>query len=117
MTTDPRSAPDSEPPPQRKARHARLSGLWLAITFFAVVLVLLLIFILQNSAAVKITYFGAHGRLSLGVALLLSAISGALLVILASVTRVSRVRAAARLHRRADARRAAAAGAPADPGR
>ena len=84
---------------------------------FAVVLLFLLIFIVQNSATVNIAYFGAHSRLSLGVALLLSAVCGGLLVILTGAARISRLRTVARRHRRADARRAAAAGAPTDRSR
>lgn len=40
---------------------------------FAVVLLLLLIFILQNSRTVEFSYCGAHGQLLLGDALLLAA--------------------------------------------
>src|SRR5579872_1056191 len=36
------------PLPQHKIRPTRLSGLWFAVVFFAVVLLFLLIFILQN---------------------------------------------------------------------
>ena len=84
--------------------------------FFAVVLLFLLIFILQNGREVDISYLGAHGHLPLGVALLLAAVCGVLLAILAGVARMTQLRSVARKHRRADARRAAAA-APADPAR
>jgi uncharacterized integral membrane protein len=40
------------------------------------VLVLLLVFILQNTRTVKISYFTATGTMPLGVALLLAAIAG-----------------------------------------
>jgi uncharacterized integral membrane protein len=52
---------------------------------------------------------GAHGHLPLGVALLLSAVCGVLLVVLAGAARISQIRATARRHRRAGARRAKAA--------
>ncbi|MGH3171075.1 MAG: LapA family protein [Trebonia sp.] len=71
---------------------------------FAVVLVLLLIFILQNSHTVDVSYFGAHGHLSLGVALLLAAVCGILLVAFAGTARIMQLRATARKHRRADAK-------------
>jgi uncharacterized integral membrane protein len=76
--------------------------------FFAVVLLLLLIFILQNGATVQVSYLGAHGRLPLGVAMLLSTVCGVLLVVLAGAARISQLRTTARRHRRIDARRAAA---------
>jgi uncharacterized integral membrane protein len=111
----PRPAAPS-PPPQHKIRPTRLSGLWFAVVFFAVVLLFLLIFILQNGRAVDVSYLGMHGHLPLGVAMLLSAVCGVLLTILAGVARISQLHAVARRHRRADARRSAPAPrAPADP--
>jgi uncharacterized integral membrane protein len=79
-----------------------------AVGFFAVVLLLLLIFILQNGTTVQVSYLGAHGRLPLGVAMLLSTVCGVLLVVLAGAARISQLRTTARRHRRIDARRAAA---------
>jgi len=101
--------------PHHVIKHTRISGLWVAVAFFAVVLLLLLIFILQNGRTVDIAYFGAHGHLPLGVALLLAAVCGALLMSLAGMARMAQLRATARRHRRADTRRAPATSAPADP--
>ena len=100
--------PAAAPLPHHKIKPTRISGLWIAVAFFAVLLLLLLIFILQNGAEVGISYLGAHGRLPLGVALLLSAVCGVLLTMLAGAARISQLRAVARRHRRADARRAGA---------
>ena len=72
------------------------------------VLLFLLIFILQNGKAVGISYLGAHGHLPLGVALLLAAVCGVLLTILAGAARIGQLRTVARRHRRADAQRRAA---------
>ena len=88
----------------------------MAVGFFAVILLLLLIFILQNGTQVGVSYLGMHGHLPLGVALLLAAVSGVLLVVLAGAARISQLRATARRHRRVDAKRAAAAAKqPANP--
>jgi uncharacterized integral membrane protein len=104
------------PPPQHRIKRTRTSGIWVAVSFFAVVLLLLLIFILQNGADVSVSYLGMHGHLPLGVALLLAAVSGVLLVVLAGAARISQLRATARRHRRVDAKRAkAAAKEPANP--
>ena len=105
----PAAPPPSHAAPPLKIKRTRTSGLWVAVGFFAVVLLLLLIFILQNGAQVSVNYLGAHGHLPLGVALLLSAVCGVLLVVLAGAARISQLRAVARRHRRADARRAKAA--------
>ena len=117
--------PEQAPPPQQAApqslpqhriKRTRTSGIWVAVGFFAVVLLLLLIFILQNSTDVSVSYLGLHGHLPLGVALLLAAVSGVLLVVLAGAARISQLRTTARRHRRVDAKRAAAAAKqPANP--
>jgi uncharacterized integral membrane protein len=107
--------PAAPPLPQHKIRPTRLSGLWFAVVFFAVVLLFLLIFILQNGRAVDISYLGMHGHLPLGVALLLAAVCGVLLTILAGAARISQLHAVARRHRRVDARRAAAPAAASPP--
>ena len=104
--------PDSTPPPQhgpqqprpRTGKRTRISGLWVAVGIFALVLLFLLIFILQNNRAVDISYLGAHEHMPLGVALLLAAVCGALLAILAGVMRIAQMHSAARKHRRADAK-------------
>jgi len=106
----PSAAAPAAQPPQPTIKRTRLSGLWVAVGFFAVILLLLLIFILQNSQKVDISYMGAHGHLPLGVALLLAAVCGVLLVVLAGTARISQLRATARKHRRADVKRAKAAG-------
>lgn len=102
-------APAERPPPgagahpqHHKIRRTRLSGTWTAVIGFGIVLLLLLIFILQNQNTVDVSYFGAHGQLPLGVALLLAAVLGILLVALAGSARMMQLRATARKHRRAD---------------
>jgi lipopolysaccharide assembly protein A len=105
------------PLPEHRIKRTRTSGLWVSVGFFAVVLLLLLIFILQNGTKVDVSYMGAHGHLPLGVALLLSAVCGVLLVVLAGAARISQLRAVARRHRRADVKRAKAAPGQAGPTR
>jgi uncharacterized integral membrane protein len=58
----------------------------------AIVLVLLLVFILENTQSVEVSYFGASGHVALGVALLLAAVGGALLVGLLGLARIAQVR-------------------------
>jgi uncharacterized integral membrane protein len=86
------------PAEARKPRPTWLSGLWIAIGCFGVLLLFALIFVLQNDRSVDITYFGAHGHLPLGVALLLAAIVGGMLVTLVGTARILQLRAAARRH-------------------
>jgi len=81
-------------------QHTRLSGAWLAVGCFLVLLVILLIFIAQNDSHVSISFLGTHTDVYLGVALVLAAVVGALLVMLAGMARIMQLRARARRHRR-----------------
>ena len=104
------------PLPQHRIKRTRTGGIWVAVGFFAVILLLLLIFILQNNTDVSVSYLGMHGHLPLGVAMLLAAVCGVLLVVLAGAARIAQLRTTARRHRRVDAKRAAAtAKQPANP--
>ena len=102
----PPPGPQSPPqqPPHHPVKRTRIRGLWIAVIIFALVLLFLLIFILQNNRGVDVSYLGAHGHMPLGVALLLAAVCGALLAILAGVMRIAQMHSAARKHRRADAK-------------
>jgi uncharacterized integral membrane protein len=93
-------------PPQHKIRRTRLSGVWVGLVMAAIVLLLLLVFILENGQKADISYFGAHGHLPLGIALLLAALAGALLVLIPGSARIIQLRKTARRHRKLDATRA-----------
>jgi uncharacterized integral membrane protein len=67
-----------------RAHNALIAG--------AIVLILLLVFIIENTESVKISYFGAGFHLPLGVALLLAAIGGALLVGIVGAARIMQLR-------------------------
>jgi uncharacterized integral membrane protein len=102
-STDPAtSTPAPGPAGHRAAPHqvkrTRLSALWLSLLLFTVVLVLLLVFILENSRKVDIAYFGAHTHLPLGIALLLAAVCGILLVAIPGTGRILQLRATTRRH-------------------
>jgi putative membrane protein len=60
------------------------------------VLILLVIFIVQNAHAVHITFFGAHASVSLAAALLVAAIAGALVMAVAGTARITQLRRTAR---------------------
>jgi len=95
----PQTPAPAQPTAQKAAKRSGISSGWVALALFAVVLVLLLVFILENSQSVDISFFGAHGHLPLGVALLLAAVLGIVLVVIAWFARGVRVRAAAHRNR------------------
>ena len=80
------------PPSGHPTARTRISGAWLAVIVAALVLVLLLVFILQNTRPVKISYFTANGMMPLGVALLLAAIAGVLLAGVVASLRILQLR-------------------------
>jgi uncharacterized integral membrane protein len=92
--TEPEPAADQEH--YQKVRRTRFSGIWVAFTVAAVVLLILLVFIVENGQRVNIAFFGAHGHLPLGVALLLAAICGILLVAIPGYGRILQLRRALR---------------------
>ena len=57
-----------------------------------VVLILLVIFIVQNAHAVHVAFLGAHASVPLAVALLVAAIAGALVMAAAGAARIARLR-------------------------
>lgn len=57
---------------------------------------MLVVFILQNPRRVEVSYLGFTGSLPLGVALLLAAVGGGVLVAIAGVARVTQLRMIAR---------------------
>ncbi|MFI7282594.1 lipopolysaccharide assembly LapA domain-containing protein [Micromonospora chersina] len=66
--------------------------MWVAAVVFAFVLLLLLIFVLQNGQRAEVSFLGAHGTLPMGVALLLAAVFGVLLVALPGTARIVQLR-------------------------
>jgi uncharacterized integral membrane protein len=106
--TEPLDRPQGAQPPEQRPGSAahplertRLSGAWVAIGCFVVVLLFLLFFILANNQDVRITIFGQHVHLPLGVAMVFSALCGALLVLFAGIARITQMRSRVRKHRRA----------------
>ena len=89
-----------QPPAQHVVPRTRIRAVLVRFGLMAVVLLLLLVFILENSQRVDIGYFGAHGHLPLGVALLLAAVLGILLAVIAWFGHGVRTRAAARRDRK-----------------
>lgn len=75
--------------------RTRTSGLWTGLILSAVVLLFLLVFILQNNEPMGINFLTWTGTLPTGVALLLAAIAGLLLVAIPGGLRILQLRRAA----------------------
>lgn len=110
MTTDPHAVPAepeqpfeplgaSEPPqapPEDAVKFTRAAALWSALIVGFLVLIVLLIFIAQNTDPGTFHFLGWNWTLPLGVALLLAAVGGGLLAVLVGAARIVQLRIAAR---------------------
>jgi uncharacterized integral membrane protein len=103
LHTEDTAPPSGRPPAARERRPTRTAQAWTGTVAAVVLLILLLIFILQNTASVKINFLGATGHVPFGVAL----VAGGLIVAIVGVARMAQLRLRARRAERA-ARRTAA---------
>jgi uncharacterized integral membrane protein len=73
----------------------RVSASWTAVVVAAFVLVLLIIFIAQNTQHSSVNFLWLHGKAPTSVVLLIAATAGALVVIIVAVARILQLRRAA----------------------
>ena len=102
-TLPPPSPNGSAPPPPTAPQsppRTRISGLRTGLIAGIAILIVMLIFIIQNAHAVNISFLGAHLHLSLAVALLLAAIAGALAMAAVGTARITQLRRIMRRDRR-----------------
>jgi len=90
----------TEPRPQTKPTTSA-ARLWMSVALATILLVLLIIFIAENSRSVTISFLGAHGHISLALALLIAAVVGAVVTLLAGTARILQLRREVRRSRRA----------------
>lgn len=100
---DPPATP--APAPEDAVKFTRAAALWSALIVGFLILIVLLIFIAQNTDSGTFHFLGWNWSLPLGVALLLAAVCGGLLAVLVGAARIVQLRIAARKNLKA-ARRA-----------
>jgi uncharacterized integral membrane protein len=116
MTSDPSVSPDqpsdavpapAEPPavtttrstasrPESAVKFTRAAALWSALIVGFVILILLLVFIMQNTDSTTIHLFAWEANLPVGVAVLLAAVGGGVLTFAAGSARIIQLRRAAK---------------------
>jgi len=79
-----------------RVRRTRVSGVWIGLIGTALFLILLIIFIAQNSRQVPLHFFGWSGNFSLALTIVLSAVIGVLLVAIPGSVRILQLRRALR---------------------
>lgn len=104
-------APNAEPDPEPAApasrnrpgldskgriKRTRAGTLWFAAVSVAVVMVALVIFVVQNSQNVEVSFLGFGGQFSLATTILIAAAGGALVVGIPAAVRIAQLRHALR---------------------
>ncbi len=95
----PSPANDSMPAPGASGL-TRASAVWVATGAALLLLSLLIVFMLQNSSKVEVHFLGLTGTIPLGMALLIAAVGGGVVVAIAGIARVTQLRFSARRTRR-----------------
>ncbi|WP_137145073.1 lipopolysaccharide assembly LapA domain-containing protein [Mycolicibacterium sp. CR10] len=117
MTSDPFASPDSPPPPppggsvtppmgstpvkappppESAVKFTKAAALWGSLIVGFLILIVLLIFIAQNTESAEFAFIGWHWSLPLGVAILFAAVAGGLLAVAVGAVRIFQLRRAAK---------------------
>ena len=73
-------------------RGSRTSGIWVAVVGLGLVLLLLVVFIAQNTQSVSVSFLGWSGQTPLAVALLIATAAGLFLAAVAGSLRILQLR-------------------------
>ena len=86
-------------PPSGRAPRTRTATAWFGICIAAIALVVLIVFMLQNTRSVDVTFLWMHGSVPLAVALLTAGVGVAVLAMAVGEARVGQLRRLARRRR------------------
>jgi uncharacterized integral membrane protein len=89
-------APERTVLPETAVKFTRAAALWSALIVGFLILILLLVFIMQNTDSTTIHLFAWQWNLPVGVAILLAAVCGGLLTVAAATARIIQLRRAAK---------------------
>ncbi|HZU46684.1 MAG TPA: lipopolysaccharide assembly protein LapA domain-containing protein [Mycobacterium sp.] len=84
------------PSTPESVRFTRAAALWAALAVGMLILIILLIFIAQNTASAQFAFLGWRWTLPLGVAILFAAVCGGLITVLVGTGRIYQLRRAAK---------------------
>ena len=90
--TEQRPPADTSTHEKDPLRRSRTSGAWFAVVGLAVILLLLVIFIAQNTQEVQVSFLGWDGEAPLAVSLLVASLAGILLAVVAGSLRILQLR-------------------------
>lgn len=102
MSSDSKPAPEHAPAEQGRSApppavpFTRAAALWVALIVGLLVLIVLLIFVAENTVAVQIQFLNLSWNLPLGVAILMGAVAGGLVTAMTAAARIFQLRRAAK---------------------
>jgi uncharacterized integral membrane protein len=79
--------------------RTRTGAAWFGICAAAVAFVVLIVFMLQNTRSVEVTFLWMHGSLPLALALLIASVGAAILAITVGAARITQLRRLSRRRR------------------
>jgi uncharacterized integral membrane protein len=85
--------------PMRRVPRTRTGAAWSRICATALIFAVLIVFMLQNTRSVEITFLWMHGSLPLALALLIAAVGTAILAMVVGTARITQLRRASRRQR------------------
>ena len=92
--------PTGSTPPSPAIRvtqtHTRTGAVWFGICAAALLLVVLIVFMLQNTRSVEVSFLGMHGHLPLALGLLIAAVGAAIVTMVVGVARITQLRRVSR---------------------
>ena len=88
--------PPSTTTPESQLKFTRAAALWSSLIVGFLILIVLLIFIAQNTSSAEFHFLGWAWSLPLGVAILAAAVGGGLLTVAAGTIRIYQLRRAAK---------------------
>ena len=94
------AAADPARPAPRAVSATRTSVAWVGVWVSAIVLIAFIVFILQNTRSVQVSFLGMHGALPLAIGLLIAMVAGIVITLVVGTARITQVRRLARRHRR-----------------
>ena len=99
-TAEPTSEPTSQVSPPVRVPHTRTGAAWVALIGAALLAVLLIIFLVQNTRSTEISFLWMTTSTPLAVALLVAAVGSVLLTLILGTARITQLRRLVRKQRR-----------------
>lgn len=95
------NVPQEPTAPSRSSTKMKLGGtraaiIWTFTVAALVVLILLVIFMIQNQGQVTVYFLGFQGQMSLGISMLIAAVAGAIVVAISGAVRIIQLRSRSR---------------------